>query len=72
VPVMDVACAMIEETADEMRADIAKGGILLSGGGVLQGMDQFLADFMGVRATAASNADTAAAEGAAKALAKLR
>lgn len=72
VPVMDVACAMIEDTADEMRADIAKGGIVLSGGGVLQGMDQFLADFMGVRATIASNADTAAVEGAAKALAKLR
>ena len=35
-------------------------------------MDQFLADVMGVRATIATNADTAAAEGAAKALAKLR
>ena len=72
VPVMDVACAMIEDTADEMRADIAKGGVLLSGGGVPQGLDQFLADFMGVRATVASNADSAAAEGAAKALAKIR
>lgn len=72
LPVMDVACAMVENTADEMRADIAKGGILLSGGGILPGMDQFFADFMGVRATIATNADTAAAEGAAKALAKLR
>ena len=72
VPVMDVACAMIEGTADEIRVDIAKGGVVLTGGGVLPGMDQFLADFMGVRATVATNADTAAAEGAAKALAKLR
>ena len=72
VPVMDVACAMIEGTADEIRVDIAKGGVVFTGGGVLPGMDQFLADFMGVRATVATNADTAAAEGAAKALAKLR
>ena len=72
LPVMDVACAMVENTADEMRADIVKGGIVLSGGGILPGMDQFFADFMGVRATIATNADTAAAEGAAKALAKLR
>ena len=72
LPVMDVACAMIEGTADEIRVDIAKGGVVFTGGGVLQGMDQFLADFMGVRATVATNADTAAAEGAAKALAKLR
>ncbi len=72
LPVMDVACAMVENTVDEMRADIVKGGIVLSGGGILPGMDQFFADFMGVRATIATNADTAAAEGAAKALAKLR
>ena len=69
--VMDVACAMVENTVDEMRADIAKGGIVLSGGGLLPGMDQFFADFMGVRTSIATNADTAAAEGAAKALAKI-
>ena len=72
VPVVDAACTMIEGTADEIRVDIAKGGVVLTGGGVLQGMDQFLADVMGVRATVATNADTAAAEGAVKALAKLR
>jgi rod shape-determining protein MreB len=72
IPVVDAALSMVEGTADEIRVDIAKGGVVLTGGGVLQGMDQFLADVMGVRATVATNADTAAAEGAAKALVKLR
>ena len=72
VPIVDVACAMVEGTADEIRVDIAKGGIVLTGGGVLDGLDQFLADIIGVRATTASNANTAAAEGAAKAMLKIR
>lgn len=72
IPVVDAALSMVEGTADEIRVDIAKGGVVLTGGGVLAGMDQFLADVMGVRATIATNADTAAVEGAAKALAKLR
>ncbi len=72
VPIVDAALLMVEGTADEIRVDIAKGGVVLTGGGVIKGMDQFLADIMGVRATVANNADTAAAEGAAKALAKLR
>ena len=72
VPIVDAALSMAEDTADEIRVDIAKGGVVLTGGGVPNGMDQFLADVMGVRATRATNADTAAAEGAAKALAKLR
>lgn len=72
VPIVDVACAMVEGTADEIRVDIAKGGIVLTGGGALDGLDQFLADIIGVRATTASNAATAAAEGAAKAMLKIR
>ena len=46
--------------------------IVLSGGGVLPGLDQFLADIMGIRVRVATNADTAAAEGAAKALSQIR
>ena len=46
-------------------------GIVLTGGGVLSGMDQLLADVMGLRARVAANADTAAAEGAALALERL-
>ena len=60
------------EPDEEKRADIAKGGLVLTGRGVLPGLDQFLADVMGLRTRVALNADTAAAEGAAKALAKLQ
>ena len=70
--VLDAAMTVVEKSGDEMKADIAKGGIVLSGGGVLQGLDQFLADVMGLRTRVASNADTAAVEGAAKALARIR
>ncbi len=72
VPIVDAALSMAEGSADEIRVDIAKGGVVLTGGGVPNGMGQFLADILGIRATVATNADTAAAEGAAKALAKLR
>ena len=71
-PIVDAALSMAEDSADEIRVDIAKGGVVLTGGGVLRGLGQFLADILGVRASVATNADTAAAEGAAKALAKLR
>jgi hypothetical protein len=46
--------------------------VVLTGGGVLSGLDQFLADLMGLRTRVAPNADTAAVEGAAKALARIR
>ncbi len=69
--VLDVVFSAIEQTAEEMKADIGKGGIVLSGGAVLPGMDQFLADVMKLRTRVAPNADVAAAEGAAKALLRL-
>ena len=69
--VLDAVLSVVEQTGDDMRADIAKGGIVLTGGGVLTGMDQLLADVMGLRARVAANADTAAAEGAALALERL-
>ena len=69
--VLDAIVSVVEQTGDDMRADIAKGGIVLTGGAVLTGMDQLLADVMGLRARVAANADTAAAEGAALALERL-
>lgn len=69
--VLDAVVSVIEQTGDEMRADIVKAGIVLTGGGVLSGMNQFFADVLEVRARLAPNADTAAAEGAAIALERL-
>ncbi len=69
--VLDTIVTVLERTGDEMRADISKGGVVFTGGGILPGMDQFLADVMELRARIATNADTAVVEGAAKALARL-
>lgn len=69
--VLDAVVTVVEQTGEDMRADIAKGGIVLTGGAVLPGMDQFVADVLGLRARTATNADTAAAEGAALALERL-
>ncbi len=69
--VLDAIVSVVEQTGDDMRADIAKGGVVLTGGAVLNGMDQLLADVMGLRTRVAANADTAAAEGAAIALSRL-
>ena len=55
----------------DIKKLLLKNGIVLTGSGVLGGMDQFLADVIGVRAKCASNAATAAAEGAAIALDRL-
>jgi rod shape-determining protein MreB len=69
--VLDAMIAVIEQTGDDMRADIAKGGVVLTGGGILKGLDKFLDEVMGLRVRCASNAETAAVEGAAAALEKL-
>lgn len=71
IEVLDAVMSVIELTGPDLKADIAKNGIVLTGSGVLGGMDQFLADVIGVRAKCASNAATAAAEGAAIALDRL-
>ncbi len=68
---LDAVLSVVERTADEMRADIGRCGVVLTGGGILLGLDQFLADVMGLRTRVAKNADTAVAEGAAKALSRL-
>ena len=69
--IMDAIFTVINRSGDEMRADIVKGGIVLTGGGVLPGMDAFLESVMGIQARVAPNAETAAVEGAARALSKL-
>ena len=69
--ILDAVLSVVEQTGDDMRADIARGGVVLTGGGIPQGMDQFLADVMGLRTRIAPNAATAVAEGAAIALGRL-
>ncbi|MBR6728476.1 MAG: rod shape-determining protein [Clostridia bacterium] len=69
--VLDAIIAVIEQTGDDMRADIVKGGVVLSGGGILKGLDKFLEEVMGLRVRCATNAETAAVEGAAAALERL-
>ena len=69
--VLDAIIAVIEQTGDDMRADIVKGGVVLTGGGLLSGLDEFLDEVMGLRVRRAANAETAAVEGAAAALERL-
>lgn len=69
--ILDAIVTVIEQTGDDMRADIAKGGVMLTGGGLLVGMEKFLDEIMGLRVRRAANAETAAVEGAAAALSRL-
>ncbi len=69
--ILDAIVGVIEQTGDDMRADIAKGGVMLTGGGLLTGMDKFLDEVMGLRVRRAANAETAAVEGAVQALSRL-
>lgn len=71
IEVLDAVMTVIEQTGPDLKADISKNGIVLTGGGCLGGMDQFLADVIGVRAKCAAGAATAAAKGAAIALERL-
>lgn len=69
--ILDAIIAVIEQTGDDMRADIAKSGVMLTGGALLSGMDKFLDEVMGLRVRRAANAETAAVEGAVVALSRL-
>jgi rod shape-determining protein MreB len=69
--ILDAVLLVIEQAGSDMCNDIAKGGIVLTGGAVLPGMDSFLEELLGLRARIATNAETAAAEGAALALSKI-
>ena len=69
--ILDAIIAVIEQTGDDMRADIAKSGVMLTGGALLAGMDNFFDEVMGLRVRRAANAETAAVEGAVTALSRL-
>ena len=69
--VMDGIVSTLDQIGDDMRADIAKEGILLTGGGVLAGFDWFLGQLFKVKVRRAENAANAAVEGAALALSRL-
>jgi rod shape-determining protein MreB len=69
--ILDAVISVIEQTGDDMRADIAKTGVMLTGGALLAGMDKFLDEVMGLRVRRAANAETAAVEGAVVALSRL-
>ncbi len=69
--ILDAIIAVIEQTGDDMRADIAKSGVMLTGGALLSGMDKFFDEVMGLRVRRAANAETAAVEGAVVALSRL-
>lgn len=69
--ILDAIIAVIEQTGDDMRADIAKSGVMLTGGALLTGMDKFFDEVMGLRVRRAANAETAAVEGAVVALSRL-
>lgn len=69
--VLDAIIAVIEQTGDDMRADIVKEGVILTGGGILKGFDKFLDEVMGLRVQCVPNAETAAVEGAAASLKRL-
>ena len=69
--IFDLIHSVILKAGDEMRADVAAYGIVLTGSGVLMGFDRFLFDALGLQARIAPNAETAAVEGAAQALSKI-
>lgn len=69
--VMDGIVTTLDHIGDDMRADIVKEGILLTGAGVLNGFDWFLNQLFKVRVQIADNAAIAAVEGAALALSRL-
>ena len=69
--VMDGIVSTLDQIGDDMRADIVKEGILLTGGGVISGFDWFLNQLLKVKVRRAENAANAAVEGAAMALSRL-
>jgi rod shape-determining protein MreB len=69
--ILDAIISVIEQTGDDMRADIAKTGVMLTGGALLAGMDKFLDEVMGLRVRRAANAETAVVEGTVIALSRL-
>jgi rod shape-determining protein MreB len=66
---MDAMREALGQTPPELLADIAEGGILLTGGAsLLDGLDRYFCDHLGIPIHRANNPMTNAAMGAAQAL----
>ena len=67
--ITDEILAVLEQTTPELVADIARNGIVLTGGGAqLWGMDKLVTERTGMRCTVADDADSCVAYGCGKSL----
>ena len=67
--ITDQILAVLEQTTPELVADIARNGILLTGGGAqLWGMDKLITERTGMQCTVADDADSCVAYGCGKSL----
>ena len=67
--ITDEILSVLEQTTPELVADIARNGIVLTGGGAqLWGMDKLITERTGMRCTVADDADSCVAYGCGKSL----
>ncbi len=67
--IIEALCSVIEKTTPEMLKDIAKNGIVMTGGGsMLYGLDHLTANVTGIKTRVAENAISSVAVGTGKAL----
>ena len=67
--ITDEILSVLEQTTPELVADIARNGIVLTGGGAqLWGMDKLITERTGIRCTVADDADSCVAYGCGKSL----
>ena len=67
--ITDEILSVLEQTTPELVADIARHGIVLTGGGsLIWGMDKLIAERTGMNVTIADDADSCVAYGCGKAL----
>ena len=67
--ITDEILSVLEQTTPELVADIARNGIILTGGGSqIWGMDKLITDRTGMRCTVADDADSCVAYGCGKSL----
>ena len=67
--ITDEILSVLEQTSPELVADIARNGIVLTGGaGQIWGMDKLITERTGMRCTVADDADSCVAYGCGKSL----
>lgn len=67
--IVEAILSVLEQTTPELVADIARNGIVLTGGGAqLWGMDKLIAEHTGMHCTVADDADSCVAFGCGKSL----